>query len=152
MLNTYQKEIIGLMIRQESMLAELYTLLAEQFPEQAGVWNDLVKEEKKHAIWLQQLFDAGEKGFVLFDEGKIRSASMNTYIAHLEQIITRAEKEELTLAQAVPFTLDFENSLIEKNVFTHFDSTSEKARIILNRLVMETQSHVKKIQSIRLDK
>jgi len=77
---------------------------------------------------------------------------MKTYIAHLEQIITRAEKEELTLAQAVPFTLDFENSLIEKNVFTHFDSTSEKARIILNRLVMETQSHVKKIQSIRLDK
>lgn len=140
------------MIRQESMLAELYTLLAEQFPEQAGVWNDLVKEEKKHAIWLQQLFDAGEKGFVLFGEGKMRSVSMKTYIAHLEQIITRAEKEELTLAQAVAFTLDFENSLIEKNVFTHFDSTSEKARIILNRLVMETQSHVKKIQSIRLDK
>jgi len=53
----------------------------------------------------------------------------------------------LTLAQAVPFTLDFENSLIEKNVFTHFDSTSEKARIILNRLVMETQSHVKKYKA-----
>jgi len=76
---------------------------------------------------------------------------MKTYIAHLEQIITRAEKEELTLAQAVPFTLDFENSLIEKNVFTHFDSTSEKARIILNRLVMDDAKSRKKIQGIRLD-
>ncbi len=78
MLNTYQKEIIVLLIRKESMLEELYTLLAEQFPEQAGIWNDLVSGEKKHAIWLQQLFDAREKGFVLFDEGKIRSVSMNT--------------------------------------------------------------------------
>lgn len=47
------------------------------------------------------------------------------------------------MAQAVSFSLDFENSLIEKNVVTRFDSTSEKARIFLNRLVMETQSHVK---------
>ena len=139
------------MIRQESLLEKLYTLLAEQFPEHSGVWKYLAGEEKKHAIWLKQLYDAGEKGFILFDEGKIKSASLNTYIEHLKQIIGRAENKELTLVQAVSYTLDFENSLIEKNVFTHFDSTSEKARIILNRLNMETQSHVNRIQGIRLD-
>ena len=150
MLNTYQKEIIELMIRQESLLADLYTLFKEHYSEHSEVWGNLAKEEKKHAVWLKQLYDAGEKGIVLFDAGKIKTSTMNTYIQHLEQIIARAEKKELTLTQAVSFAMDFEQSLIEKNVFTHFDSTSEKAKIVLMRLIIETETHIRKIQSLRL--
>jgi rubrerythrin len=149
MLSLYQKEIIELMVRQEYLLADLYTLFKEEFPEHSEVWNDLAKEEKKHAVWLKQLFDAGEKGIVLFDEGKIKTSTMKTYIQHLEQIIARAEKKELNLAQAVSFAIDFEQSLIEKNVFTHFDTTSEKARMILLRLILETENHIRKIEPLR---
>lgn len=138
------------MTRQESLLAQLYTLFAGQFPEHAELWRDLAREEKKHAIWLKQLYGAGEKGFILFDEGKIRISTMHIYIEHLEQTIARAGKRELTLAQAVAFTLDYERALMEKNVFTHFDSSSEKARGVLDRLALETESHIKEIQAISL--
>ncbi|MEA3332218.1 MAG: hypothetical protein U9Q58_01295, partial [Pseudomonadota bacterium] len=105
--------------------------------------------EKKHAIWLRQLYDAGEEGFILFDEGKIKTYTMNAYIEHLEGVIARAENQELTMVQAISFTLDFERSLIEKNVFTHFDSTSEKARSVLTRLNRETENHIKRVQALR---
>lgn len=149
MLKPYQKKIIELMIRQEFLLAKLYTLFAEQFPTHGEVWSDLVKEEKKHAIWLKQLYDAGEKGIILFDEGKIKTYTMNAYIEHLERVIARAENQELTTVQAISFTLDFECALIEKNVFTHFDSTSEKARSVLKRLIMDTENHIKIVQALR---
>jgi len=54
------------MIRQESLLSKLYPLFAEQFPEHGEVWDELAREEKKHANWLKQLYDAGEKSIVLF--------------------------------------------------------------------------------------
>lgn len=149
MLKPYQKVILDLMTRQESLLAKLYTLLAEQFPEHDEVWNNLAQDEKKHATWLKQLYDAGEKGIILFDEGKVKTFTMNTYIEHLESIIARTENQELTQVQAISFTLDFERSLIEKNVFSHFDSTSEKARSVLKRLITETENHIKKILAIR---
>lgn len=149
MLKTYQKEIIKLMIRQETLLAKLYMLFAQQFPKHREVWNELAKDEKNHANWLKQLYDAGEKGIVLFDDGKVKTPALKNYIAYLEQLIAMAEKKELTIDKAVAYTMDFEKSLIEKNVFTHFDSTSEKARNILNRLNSETKGHIEKIQAIR---
>ena len=121
----------------------------EQFSEHGEIWNDLVKEEKNHATWLKQLYDAREKSIVLFDEGETKTYTLKAYIEHLEGIITRAENQELTLAQAVSFTLDFERSLIEKNVFTLFDSTSEKARSVLKRLTNETKNHIRKIQALK---
>lgn len=149
MLKPYQKKIIELMISQETLLAKLYTLFSEQFPEQGEIWNDLVKEEKMHANWLNQLYDAGEKSIILFDEGKTKTYTLNIYIEHLMGIIAKAENQELTLPQAIAYTLDLERSLIEKNAFTHFDSTSEKARSVLRRLVKETENHIKKIQALR---
>jgi len=145
-LKTYQKDIFKLMIKQESLMAKLYTLFAEQFPEHGEVWNELVKEEKKHAGWLKQLYEAEEKGIVLFDEGKVKTYTMKAYIEYLEQIIVRAENNELTLAQAITYTLDFERSLIEKNIFTHFDSTSEKAKSVLKRLTVDIESHIKRVR------
>ena len=137
------------MIKQEVLLARLYTAFAGHFPEHAEVWYDLVKDEKQHANWLNQLYDAGEKGIILFDEGKTKTYTMNIYITNLESIIDRAENQELTLPQAITCTLDFERSLIEKNVFTHFDSVSDKARSILKQLINETEKHIKKIQTLR---
>lgn len=149
MLKTYQKEIIELMIRQEALLAKLYMLFVEQFPKHREVWNELARDEKNHANWLKQIYDAGEKGIVLFDDGKVKTPALKSYIEYLEQLIALTEKKELTIDKAVAYTLDFEKSLIEKNVFIHFDSTSEKARKVLNRLKSETESHIEKIQAIR---
>ena len=149
MLKPYQKKIIELMIRQESLLSKLYPLFAEQFPEHGEVWDELAREEKKHANWLKQLYDAGEKSIVLFDEGKTKTQTMNIYIEYLMGIIAKAENHELTLPQAITYTMDLENSLIEKNAFTHFDSISEQARSVLKRLALDTESHFKIIQALK---
>ena len=149
MLKPYQKKNIELMIRQESLLSKLYPLFAEQFPEHGEVWDELAREEKKHANWLKQLYDAGEKSIVLFDEGKTKTQTMNTYIEYLMGIIAKAENHELTLSQAIACTMDLERSLIEKNAFTHFDSISEQARSVLKRLALDTESHFKIIQALK---
>ncbi len=149
MLKPYQKNIIDSMVRQELLLAKLYKLFAGQFAEHGTLWAELAKEEEKHALWLQQLYEAGEKGIILFDEGKTKTYTLKTFIDYQEGIIARAENQEFGLAGAVACTLDMEQSLIEKNVFSCFDATSEKVRTVLKRLAGETAKHIEKVQMIK---
>jgi homoserine trans-succinylase len=149
MLKPYQKQIVYLMIQQEILLAKLYSLFAEQFSDSATVWRELAEEEKKHATWLEQLYEAGEKGIYLFDEGKIKIVTLNNFTDYLREVITKAKNKELSFEQAVAYALDLEKSLIEKNIFNHFDSTSQQAQVVLNWLTRETEKHLAKVQSLQ---
>lgn len=149
MLETYQKNIIELMIKQESLMAKLYKLFAKEFPEHSEFWNNISNDEVNHAIWLRQLYNASENDVLHFDEGKVKVNAMNTYISHQEDVIARTERHELTLVKAVSLTLDMEHSLIEKNVFALFASISEKNRNILKRLILETEEHVRRLQDFK---
>jgi hypothetical protein len=150
MMDTNGKNIIDLMVWQELLLANLYRLFAKQFPLHGDFFRELSEDEKKHASWLKQLCDAGESGAIIFDEGMVKIKGIETYNNYLEKIILKAENEELTFAEAVRYTGAIERSLIERNVFTHFQSTSEKAKGILDKLILETKKHIKKIESIEM--
>jgi len=149
MLKPFQKKIIDSMVKQEKLLFKLYTLFAAQFPQHAQLWNELAKEESKHASWLTQLHEAADKGVVLFEEGRIKTYTMTSFIEYLEQIIAKAENNELTLAHAVASALDLERSLLEKNVFSHFEGMADKARSVLKQLAKETENHVGTVQRLK---
>lgn len=148
MLEAYQKKTIELMHRQEILLARLYDIFSAKFYEYGAFWNDLAKEERKHAEWIKKLYQAEKKDLVAFKESKINISTMNTYIDHVENIIKRAQNDEVDLKLAAIYTLDLEKSLIEKNVFAHFQANEPKVKGIMTRLESETRKHVKKVQDL----
>lgn len=148
MLEPYQKKIIELLFKEEMLLAKLYKLFAVQFPDHKDFWQDLKKDEVRHAAWVKRLYKAEKKNLVAFSEGKIKTYTMNTFIENLEKIIQRAENKEINLKMAVSYTLDLERSLIEKNVFSHFKIIDKKVAAIMTRLESETRRHVKKAEDM----
>ncbi len=148
MLEDYQKKIIDLLYKQESLLARLYQVFADQFPDFSDFWQELMKEEEQHAEWIKKFYQAEKKDLVAFSEGKIKTYTMNSFIENLERTIGRAEKREINLKMAIAYTLDFERSLIEKNVFSHFQVIDETVQGIMGKIAHETRRHAKKAEDM----
>ena len=140
-LKPYQDAIIDLMLRQETLLATLYQIFAQKFPEYEKLWHKLAKEEQKHAGWVQQLHVASEKKVVHFREGRVKPSQLETFVHNIEKKIKQAEADGFNARQALVCTIDLERSLIEKEVFLHFVGITEKARSVMGFLAQETKEH-----------
>ena len=145
----FQEKILQQLIDQEALLSRLYAIFSKQFPEYQEFWEELSKEEVRHAKLIEKLFEATKTGKIVFDEGKIKTYTLAAFITRLEGIVEKAERGELTPASAFSYAVDYESSLIEKNVFSHFDSLSDKAKNTLKILQIETINHVERIRNAR---
>jgi len=140
-LKPYQDKIIDLMLKQETLLANLYQIFAKKFPVYEKLWHKLAREEKKHAGWIEQLHTASEKKVVLFNEGRVKPPHLETFVLNIEKKIKQAEADGFTARQALVCTIELERSLIEKEVFLHFVGITEKARNVMSFLAKETKEH-----------
>lgn len=148
-LKPYQEKIIQQMVTQENLLSRLYALFAQQFPEYAEFWGKLSKEEETHSKLIEKLWEAEQKGLVFFDEGRVKTYTLNLLIGRLEEVVEKAEKRGFDLPAAFACAVDYESALIEKKVFTYFDSLNNKIKSSLKRLQNETLKHVERIRHMQ---
>lgn len=148
MLTPNQKKIIDLLIKQEKLLARLYTIFYDKLPEHRDFWKKIAKEEHHHAKWLERLYEAGGKDVVHFDEGKITTVSLETFIKGVEEAIRKAEADELDDKMALVQTVDLERSLIEKNVFSQFSGLTDKAKNVMKFLEKHTKEHLSQAENL----
>jgi len=145
-LEPYQEEILKQLINQEALLSRLYTLFSRQFPQSEKLWKKLSKEEERHAKLIEKLYEATKTGLIFFNEGKTKTQALAVFIKRLEGIVEKAEKGKINFSEAFAYAIDYESSLIEKNVFLAFDSLSAKAKATLKMLQSETIKHVDRIK------
>ncbi|MDG4474637.1 ferritin family protein [Thiovibrio frasassiensis] len=141
LLKPYQDKIIDLMLKQETLLASLYQIFAQKFPEYGKLWHKLAREEQKHAGWIQQLHVASEKKVVHFRQGRVKPSQLEIFVQSIEKKIKQAETDGFNARQALVCTIDLERSLIEKEVFLHFFGITKKARNVMTFLSQETKEH-----------
>lgn len=141
-LKPYQEKIIALLQQQENLLAKLYQTFAQKFPEHEDFWNQLAREEEKHAGWLEQLRAATGKKIVLFNEGRTKTYTLETFVQGLKEKLNRAEADGFDARQALACAIDLERCLIEKNVFSLFEGMTEKASRVMKFLAKETREHL----------
>lgn len=145
-LKPFQVKILEQMIIQERTLSKLYALFADQFPEHKDFLTKMSSEEERHAKLIEKLLEAAEKGIIFFDEGKVKTYTLNIFLSRLEELVEKAERGEFTPITAFACAVDYESSLIEKKVFSHFDSLSEKSKGTLKILQSETMGHVERFR------
>ncbi|MBT3312177.1 MAG: hypothetical protein HN737_11250 [Desulfobacterales bacterium] len=145
-LKPFQEKILRQLIQQETLLSRLYALFSKQFPQQKEFWEKLSKEEARHSKLIEKLFEAAKSDLVFFNEGKTKTYTLEVFIKRLEGIIEKAENGEFNLSSALRCAVDYESSLIEKNVFYYFDSLSDKAKGTIKILQAETIKHVERIK------
>jgi len=148
-LKPFQEKILQQLIQQENMLSELYEVFAKQFPAHEKFWKHLSMEETRHAKLLEKLYAAATTEKIFFDEGKIKTFTLNAFLSRLGDIVKKAKNHEYTLSAALTCAVDYETSLIEKSIFTHFDSLNDKVKGTLKILQSETLNHVDRVRKAR---
>lgn len=145
----FQQQIFAMMVRKEELLSELYAVFSVRFKEFEPFWDKMAKEELEHAAWLRKLQEAEEKKLVTFDEGKIKTYTMETFLTSLEETLVAARAGKISAKKAFSITLDIERSLIESNTFQHFESFSEEGENILTLLNAEVRKHVELVSEMK---
>lgn len=145
-MENYKNAIIELCIEQELLLAKIYRLLAERFPQHAPFWSALAEEETEHAGWVKHLQELAKKDAIDFDEGKTRSYTVRTFIDYLRDVERQISRRELTVDRALMITLDMERSLIERNAYSRFRASAPQMQSILSVLQKGMDDHIGKVE------
>lgn len=149
MLKDYQDKIINLLIRQEQLLSGMYKNFSERFPEHSQFFDKISSDEMTHAAWLQKALHLIDDGKVTFDEGRVKTWTVKSFLEHIEKTIDTLS--DAPLVKCLVHSLDLEKSLLESKTFTHFQGLDPSLDRIFAGLIRETALHAKEIQAM-LDK
>lgn len=145
-LKEYQNRMIYQLVQQEFLTAELYKGLAWRFPRHEDLWLSLSADELEHATWLEYLFKKTGEGIVEFEEQRIKTYTIETFHAYLQNAIESVKNDRPMLARALSLTLDIERSLLEKRIFEHFTSSDREMVRTLRDLRNKMNEHVQRAE------
>lgn len=135
--------IIELLIRHELAIKALYELFASLFPERRNLWEDLAKDEQRHADWLGVLRAGKGLDAWLSENIQLKPQAVKASIKYVESQAQRAQGKQLNMIQALAIARDLESALIEKQFSRIGVSVPEEARSVLMNLAAETERHRK---------
>lgn len=145
-LNSDQKEIMELFVKQELLIARLYQLFAERYPEYRDFWTEMVNEEHQHASCIQNLTERDPTDQVRFSQGELRSTYLDASIKSIKVLISGFKNDkDFPFVQAVNLALQLEKALWEKKVFQYFETDSDEVRRVMDSLNRKQEIHIKKI-------
>jgi hypothetical protein len=139
-------KIIDLYIEQELLMASLYERFAKCYTAQEKYWVSLVSEEHEHAAWIKHFLSGAAQGKVHFDERNSRIAAIDSVITYIKTLIDEFDNQPFENKKAANISLDLEKSLIERNIFKHFESDSSEVKKFLDVLCKEQETHLDKIK------
>lgn len=103
-------------------------------------------EEIGHANWVQRLHSKIKEGSVYFKEDIFNKEAIKTSLRYLNNQLSKAQMQEMSLMKALSIARDFESSLIEKKFFEVFEGDSAELKQILLNLAAATKDHYDRIQ------
>jgi len=144
-LKPYQSKIIVLLTQQELLVAEFYRFFSSLYPDLREFWGDLAKEQMEHATWVEYLYKKAQEGSVHFDEDKIKTYTVESFVKYLEDNLIRVKLKAPPQPAAFSLALNIENSLLVRKVFERFQSADREISNLLLSLREKKADHRKRL-------
>ncbi|MHC4872246.1 MAG: GspE/PulE family protein [Planctomycetota bacterium] len=135
-------EIISQTIEHENCFQKLYTAFARCVPDQAEFWLGLASEEASHVKGVKQLEEYARQGILkMHYDSKLTPGRLQHSIQHLEMYLKEIDEHGVSQKRAVAIARELEESVIEKDFASAFESESEEATVIINMIHDESKEH-----------
>jgi hypothetical protein len=132
---------LDLLVRQESIVAELYRVFSDHHPDHKEFWLSLEADELRHASMIRELEAYLSSRQALLAEGKVRAEAVKAFLSYVEGLLLRIRTEGIPFVKALSLSMDIEKSLVEKGMLDHFRGASAEMNGGLERLRAETATH-----------
>jgi hypothetical protein len=151
-LNNDQKELVALFVKQELLIEKLYKRFSERYPEHKRFWTKMAYEEYQHALIIQRFVESDSLNSIIFSQGELRTASLNSSINYIENLIMdfTYNISQFPIDRAAIIALQLEKGLWENKVFKCFEGDSDEVIKVLNSLHLEQEVHIRKIKKFAL--
>jgi rubrerythrin len=146
-LKPYQGRIIVLLTQQGLLVAEIYLFFSSLFPNLRDFWAALSKEEMYHASWLDYLYRTVQNGTVHFNEERMRTYTVETFIKYLTDTLAKVKQRAPTLREAFSIALDIENSMLMRRIFDHFQTSDRQLATLLRELRLKNAQRRGRIET-----
>ena len=146
-INSDQKGLVDLFLKQEILIGTLYKLFANRYPEYRVFWTEMAFEEHQHASWIKRLTERDPTDKFKFSQGELRLSSLASSVESIEALISGFKNNKgYTITQAAGIALHLEKALWEKKVFQYFEGDSDEVRKVLDTLNAEQDTHIKRME------
>jgi rubrerythrin len=129
-------------------VARIYDVFANKFPVHKDLWTELSAEEKMHTRWIENLLEEAVSGSIELRKGRFNTGAIQSFSKYAEDILSRIQKEDISLTQAVDMAVDLETSLLERRFYDIFDGDSDILKETFSNMISQTSGHIGKIQRI----
>ena len=140
-----EKQTVELLAQCEEKLAELYQVYADRFPEEAAFWEQLAKEERGHARWVQALLPGVRKRLITFREDRFGSPAFMLFYDYIVQRLQEI-RNPITLLGALIVAVDIENTLVEKSFYDVFTTADPESARLLALLSRSSDAHLRRVR------
>ena len=141
-------KVIELLAEYEIMIGRLYKEYAQKFLNRKDFWSRLSAEEGGHANWILKLRSKIKEGSVYFKDDRFNEGAIKTSLKYLNNQLSEAQTQDISLIKALSIARDIENGLIEKKVFEVFEGDPIELKHILLNLAAATREHYNRIEKV----
>lgn len=143
-----EPDVLGMLIRHELAIKELYEIFAAKFMNSQGFWHRLAGDEKRHAEWLGTLRSGSAVDNWTLRASALRLQAIKTSIGYVERQTARAKEGDVSMVQALSIARDLESALLERQFSRLEDWVPKEVRSVLMRLADETRKHLKAVVEV----
>ncbi|MCX7965151.1 MAG: hypothetical protein N2596_00800 [Syntrophorhabdaceae bacterium] len=150
-------EVLKKMAMFEMTIAELYTICANTWEEDADFWLDIWRDEIRHAQYIKNIIEIITKRPERFEKGRpFNVFSLETTIKDIREKIEKIKNKEIPREKIFFIASDYENAYLEDRYGEIVKSEDIEYRTLMQKIVNETGKHkekiLKKIQEIDTSK
>lgn len=130
----------------EDKLEKLYTVLAEQFPEDREFWQGLAQEEHQHSALLRQLKVPLSTGALKFDASSMRPRAIQSAIDYIEAMTRTIERRPQPYLKILGEISDFQQNLLESGLFWALQTPAGGDFPVIGQLAEATEQQRGKLE------
>lgn len=148
LLSEIQLKAIELLVEYEITIGRLYKEYAQKFLDWKDFWSKLSAEERGHANWILKLRSKIKEGSVYFKEDRFNKEAIKTSLKYLNNQLSQAQMQDISLTKALSIARDIEDGLIEKKFFEIFEGDPIELKHVLLNLAAATREHYNRIEKV----
>ncbi len=129
----------------EEAMSALYSAYATEFPEVAGLWTSLARDEHGHGALLRSLAAKSDDLTAFVKNRSYNIDEVEADTARLRQLAQLTPAAGFPLQEAFHVALQLEDTLIESQIFVVYDGDPPEVVAAVDTLREQTEKHQRRL-------
>jgi hypothetical protein len=152
-MSTDPRAVVLALAEHEEAMSALYSAYAAEFPEFAGLWTSLARDEHGHGALLRSLAEKSDDLTAFVENRAYDIADVEADTARLRKLAQLTPDAGFPLQEAFHVALQLEDTLIESEIFVVYDGDPPEVVAAVDTLREQTEKHQRRLseQSLALE-